>query len=82
MKPQLCLSKGNPRLITAPCVLEWYEYLAKDYAESGSAMRAGMWAAKARNMRSADINEADGVYDESLWEEINRRTDNGEAIRA
>lgn len=80
MKPQVCLSGNNPRLLTAPCVLEWYEYLAKDCAESGNALQASMWAAKARNMRSAEIKETDGVYDESLWKEINRRTGDGEAV--
>lgn len=80
MKPQLCLSESNPRLISAPCVLEWYEYLEKDCAGSGSGLQASMWAAKAKNMRAATISETDYVYDESLWKEINRRTGDGETV--
>lgn len=80
MKPQIITSKDNPKLLSATCTLEWYEYLVKDCAESGNALQASMWAAKARNMRSAEIKETDGVYDEFLWKEINRRTGDGEAV--
>ena len=71
MKPQTITSKDNPKLISAPCVLEWYEHLAKRYAESGKALQASMWAAKAKNMQTAELKDTDYVYDESLWREIN-----------
>jgi hypothetical protein len=33
-----------------------------------------MWAAKAKNMRTAEVKDTDYVYDDSLWREIK---DNG-----
>ena len=74
MKPQTIASETNPKLISAPCVLEWYEYLSQRYVESGKAMQASMWAAKAKNMRTAEVKDTDYVYDDSLWREIK---DNG-----
>ena len=82
MKPQTITSKDNPKLISAPCVLEWYERLAKRYAESGKAMQASMWAAKARNMRTTEIKDTDYLYDDMLLAEINKRTKHGEVVGA
>ena len=82
MKPQTRFSKDNPKLISAPCVLEWYEYLSQRYAESGKAMQASMWAAKARNMRTTEIKDTDYLYDDMLLAEINKRTKHGEVVGA
>lgn len=81
MKPQIITSKDNPKLLSATCTLEWYEHLAKQYAESGRALQAGMWAAKAKNMRTAEIKDTDYVYDDTLLREINGGN-NGEDNRA
>ena len=75
MKPQIITSKDNPKLLSATCTLEWYEHLAKQYAESGKAMQASMWTAKAKNMRTAEIKDTDYVYDETLMREINGGSD-------
>lgn len=74
MKPQIDVSESNNKLISAPCVLDWYEYLSQHYAEMGSVMKSSMWAAKAKNMRTAKVKDTDYVYDDSLWREIK---DNG-----
>lgn len=82
MKPRTRFSKDNPKLINAPCVLEWYEYLVKECAESGRALQAGIWEAKAKSMRKADIKDTDYLYDDMLLAEINKRTKHGEVVGA